>query len=128
MPVIRLRQPDINQEMFGVMFHDSVSEHSVDERTLSKLRATGDLFDIVPDSLNQTKQIDGLKRKLEDAQQKIDQLNATVAEKASQYDTLRNDYLMLMEQFNEVREKNAQLESQRYIIQKLEKKAQDIRK
>lgn len=127
MPVIKLQKTGINQPLFGVPFHESVSEHSVDERTLAKFRATGELYEVVTESLNQTKQIEKLNKEKEGLEEKYNEEHQRYLDKALQYESLENDYAALMEQCVKKTERVAQLEAEKYLMTKLDNRARSIR-
>lgn len=127
MPVIKLLEPNVNGILYGIEFINSESQSSVDESILAKIRAHGREFQVRQSDKHDLVQINDLKKEVSGLKKELAEANKLNLAQTKKYETLSNDYTMLMEQFSELREKNSKLEREKFIISKLEKKYKEIK-
>jgi len=127
MPFIKLTEPNVNDNCYGVDFKNSESQTSVDEATLAKIRAHGRQFEIRQCDKHELVQIAELQKEVAQLKKSIEQEKKSALTQTAKYESLTNDYAMLMEQLNTMRIRNAELEKQKYILSKLDKRYKDIK-
>jgi len=112
MPIIALKdRPNYEGVLFGVPFHNSVSEFAVESSMFPKFNAIGYFFEVVPDDFKQETQIANLKAKLEAVQIQFEKSKLAIIAVEEKLAQSQKAFADLYDVYNQSKAENERLES-----------------